>query len=462
MTNYKIALPKLCDEVRVDICPHPDGGAETWMAKGKVLASWRRSEQGVLHVWGAIEVTRKLAPEENRGWQSDDRWNGCVFVCRFNEHLNDWRALWAASFRASELWGSSDEHSEEFADSRRTVSIRENPIDSKREKTTEMNTTPVTAHSTLNSGATVDAEKLIERCAEALKSLNNQFECAQGVVQGEQLMRLRQMYFGHHKAIRLALDHLKGDRRPQVGDPVCGVLVALRGNDYEEVVHFEGEVIGVDDRHRVHVSFNSFRYVDDEAEINAISVDDYLGVEITQYTDLVEWNANHREWRFELVENRAFFKAPLVASIPQESDDDTLHQTVVVGTEVRINITHVSLKYELLADMLEFVGVIVARWTDADGVLWAIAKIVRAAGSVGADQPREFLECLFLTRPCIAHDPRLFCAVRAADAKAEQVIAQMRCDVRHHFDTEEYLDWLNSRDRDPFLENSASSPKVRA
>src|SRR5262249_50279054 len=133
-------------------------------------------------------------------------------------------------------------------------------------------------------------------------------------------------------------------------------------------------------------------------------------------------------------------------NIPDDIRNDDLHPTVGVGSEVRLNIVHVGLRYDLLANVLEFASVIDARWADTDGNLWAIVHAVRVTESIDADHAREFLGCRFLSRPHMVQDPNWFRAVRAADAKAEHVVAQMRRDMRQHFDDVEYLHWLDSQD----------------
>jgi hypothetical protein len=109
LTDTKVVLPNVGDEVLVDICPCPDGDSETWMQMGKVLASWYKPEHGQPFVLAAIEITRELSPEENRGGQSDKSWHGCVFVCRWHKHSTAWRALWPASDRTDEMWGCGEE-----------------------------------------------------------------------------------------------------------------------------------------------------------------------------------------------------------------------------------------------------------------------------------------------------------------------------------------------------------------
>jgi hypothetical protein len=97
-------MPKVGEELLVDICPWND---ETWMQYGRVLLAWHDDEPAALAVWAAIEITRAMTDEENAGrdWQSDDTWNGCVLICRYNDYLSDWRANYPVNECAIEAWG---------------------------------------------------------------------------------------------------------------------------------------------------------------------------------------------------------------------------------------------------------------------------------------------------------------------------------------------------------------------
>src|SRR5262245_41558499 len=99
-TTSTTDLPKVGAEVLVDICPDNWPG-ESWMQMGKILALWRGTEKGEPHIWAVIELTRVVTAEDCDDWNdysSDDDWNGCLFVCRLNACINDWLAIWPASF----------------------------------------------------------------------------------------------------------------------------------------------------------------------------------------------------------------------------------------------------------------------------------------------------------------------------------------------------------------------------
>jgi hypothetical protein len=101
-------MPREADEVLVDICPC---NAESWMQNGRVLMAWHDEEPAELAIWAAIEITRAMTDEENAGrdWQSDDTWNGCLFICRYNDYLGEWRAKYPVNERAQQEWGEDED-----------------------------------------------------------------------------------------------------------------------------------------------------------------------------------------------------------------------------------------------------------------------------------------------------------------------------------------------------------------
>jgi hypothetical protein len=105
MSKTKTKIFTVGDDVLVDICPCPEGDAETWMQIGRLLSVCQVTDRGEPRVLGVVEITRAMTEDENQGrYQSTDEWNGCRFVVHFVPACGDWRASFPANARAEELW----------------------------------------------------------------------------------------------------------------------------------------------------------------------------------------------------------------------------------------------------------------------------------------------------------------------------------------------------------------------
>jgi hypothetical protein len=159
-------------------------------------------------------------------------------------------------------------------------------------------TAPVVTHEDWEApkfGTRIEAETLIARWTELLTSLTNLILDVESRMEGVYLRQLRNAYAKHNRNILLALDSMASKSRPQLGDPVCGTLMA--GSQW---IRLHGGVTQCDERFHVSVNFDDAEHMDGEDDENKLDTANYIGVEIRKHVTDLEWDDVCEEWSFDL------------------------------------------------------------------------------------------------------------------------------------------------------------------